>query len=80
MEGPTCDKENIVSVDISVLCIDGRSFNQRKQIALDTFCTGIGRSRRKSFPRRANLVDFIDEHNSTLFNCCNCALFKIHVL
>mmetsp|Transcript_12346 Transcript_12346/g.25505 ORF Transcript_12346/g.25505 Transcript_12346/m.25505 type:complete len:226 (+) Transcript_12346:237-914(+) len=79
VKGPGGNEQDVVRVHIPVFGIDGRPFDERQQITLDTLGTGIRRSATHSFPGGTNLVDLIDEDDAAFFDGCNGALFEINV-
>ena len=56
-------EQDVIGADRAVFGVDGRAFDNRKQVALHTFARDVGTAVR--LPSR-NWVDLIDEHDARL--------------
>lgn len=76
-KGTGCDEENEVRVDVSVLGVDGGAFDERQEVALHSFRRGV---RAAVVAAAHELVDLVDEHDTTLLHRCDGLLGDVVVL
>ncbi len=70
MEGSSGDEEDVIGTDHAVFGVDGGAFDDGEEVALDTFAGDIGSV--GGFTT-GDLVDFVEEDDTGLFDALECA-------
>ena len=77
MERTRGDEQNVISLYGSITSADCATFDQRQQVALYAFTGHVGT---RGFRAPRDLVEFIDKHDSVLFDVIDRAQLQVLVV